>query len=202
MSVVRANRVAVLAAGAALALAVGFLRLRGMPVLFGAGLVYFGTLAMLWPKRKPRKQRKTVLPKGVRKADFLRVDAGLTESVQLLRDHARIGSHREAVLFRRIADLVERIREHLHGNPAHLSVIHRFTRHGLARLIQMVTDYADLKRRVLPEHQMRLHKVLSQMETFIPALERIDRACVENDLDQLEISVEVMAEQLDRSRFS
>ena len=105
------------------------------------------------------------------------------------------------MLFRRIADLVERIREHLHGNPVHLRIIERFARHGLVRLIQMVTDYADLKRRALPEHQLRLHKVLSQMEAFIPALERIDRACVENALDALEISVEVMAEQAGRARF-
>lgn len=198
MSVVRANRVAAVTAGVALALAIGFLRLRGMPVLVGAGAVYLSTLVMLWPKRK---RQKTVLPKGVRKADFLRVDAGLAASVELLRDHARIGSHREAALFRQIADLVERIHDHLHGNPAHLRVIQRFVRHGLARLIQMVTDYADLKRRALPEHQLRLHKVLTQMEAFIPALQRIDRACVENDLSALEISVEVMAEQVGKARF-
>ena len=182
MSAVRANRVAAVAAGVALAVAIGFLRLRGMPVLIGAGVVYMGTLAMLWPQQK---QRKTVLPKGVRKSDFTRVDTALNTSIDLLRDHARIGSHREALLFRRIADLVARIRDHLHGNPTHLGIIQRFTKHGLARLIQMVTDYADLKRRALPEHQMRLHKVLSQMEGFIPALERIDKACIENDLDQL-----------------
>ena len=199
MSAVRANRVAAVAAGVALAVAIGFLRLRGLPVLIGAGVIYMGTLAMLWPKRR---QSKTVLPKGIRKSDFQSVDRALTTSIQLLRDHARIGSHREALLFRKIADLVTRIRDHLHGNPTHLGIIQRFARHGLARLIQMITDYVDLKRRALPEHQTRLHKILTQMEAFIPALERIDKACIENDLDQLEISVEVMAEQIDRSRFT
>ena len=199
MSAVRANRVAVVAAGVAFAVAVGFLRLRGLPVVFGAGVVYLGTLAMLWPKRK---KHETVLPKGVRRADFTRVETALTTSIELLRQHAQSGSHREALLFRKIADLVTRIRDHLHGNPTHLRIIQRFAKHGLARLIQMVTDYTDLKRRALPEHQMRLHKVLSQMEAFIPALERIDKACIENDLDQLEISVEVMTEQIDRSRFT
>lgn len=198
MSVVRANRVAAVAAGVTLAVAIGFLRLRGLPVLFGAGIVYLGTLAMLWPARKPRK---TVLPKGIRKSEFMGVDSALTASIGLLRDHARIGSHREAMLFRRIADLVERVREHLHGNPAHLGAIQRFTRHGLARLIQMVTDYADLKRRALPEHRPRLNEVLANMESFIPALQRIDRACVENDLNALEVSVEVMAEQVAKARF-
>ena len=199
MSAVRANRVAAVAAGIALAVAIGFLRLRGLPVLIGAGVVYLGTLAMLWPKRR---QQKTVLPSGIRKADFQSVESMLATSILALRDHATNGTHREALLFRKIADLVTRIRDHLHGNPAHLSIIQRFAKHGLARLIQMVTDYTDLKRRALPEHQMRLKSILTQMEAFIPALERIDKACIENDLDQLEISVEVMAEQIDRSRFT
>ncbi|MEL7154040.1 MAG: hypothetical protein AAFN51_09690, partial [Pseudomonadota bacterium] len=91
---------------------------------------------------------------------------------------------------------------HLRANPSHLSVIHRFTRQGLARVIQMVTDYVELKQRALPEHRERLDQILAQMETFLPALESIDKACLENDLDALEVSVEVMSEQIDKSRFS
>ena len=199
MSISRANKAAAVAAGIAFVVVTGFLRLRGLPMLIAPGIVYLGTLAMLWPRRRPRK---TVLPKGIRKGDFLRVDEGLQSSIELLRDHARIGTFREAALFREIADLVERIRRHLHGNPAHLPVIQRFTRHGLAWLIQMVTDYADLKQRALPEHRERLEGVLTQLEGLIPALQKIDRACIENDLNALEISVEVLSELADRSRFN
>ena len=199
MSISRANKAAAVAAGIVFVIGVGMLRLRGLPMLIAPGMVYLGTLAMLWPRPK---RRKTVLPKGIRKDDFLRADEGLQSSIELLRDHARIGTFREAALFREIAELVERIRRHLHGNPAHLPVIQRFARHGLARLIQMVTDYADLKQRALPEHRGRLDAVLEHMERLIPALQKIDRACVENDLSALEISVEVLSEQADRSRFN
>ncbi|MEM7212526.1 MAG: 5-bromo-4-chloroindolyl phosphate hydrolysis family protein [Pseudomonadota bacterium] len=201
MSVVRANRVAAIATGVAVALAIGFLRLRGIPILIGAGVVYLGTLAMLWPLRQRRQPRRVVLPKEIRKRDFERVDKALGDAGALLRDHARLGSPREARMFHDAADLVMRIRDHLHGNPAHLPAIKRFIRHGLARLIQMVTDYTDLKQRALPEHATRLSAVLEQMEEILPALRRIDRACIENDLSALEISVDVMAEQAGRSRF-
>ena len=40
------------------------------------------------------------------------------------------------------------------------------------------------------------------MEDLIPALQKIDRACVENDLSALEISVEVLTKLADRSRFN
>lgn len=199
MSLSRANKAAAIAAGVTFVIALGVLRLRGLPMLIAPGMVYLGTLAMLWPRPK---RRPTVLPKGVPKDDFLRVDEALQSSIDLLRDHARIGTFREAALFREVADLVERILKHLHGNPAHLPAIQRFTRHGLARMIQMVTDYADLKQRALPEHRERLDGVLKHMEGLIPALQKIDRACVENDLSALEISVEVLSEQADRSRFN
>lgn len=86
MSVVRANRTAAIAAGVTIAFAIAFLRLRGLPILIGAGAVYLGTLAMLWPQRK---REKIVLPKGIRKRDFDRVDNALQSSVDLLRGHAR-----------------------------------------------------------------------------------------------------------------
>lgn len=199
MTISRANKAAAVAAGIAFVIGMGVLRLRGVPMLVAPGMVYLGTLAMLWPRRK---RQKTVLPKGVRKDDFLCVDEGLRSSIELLRDHARIGTFREASLFREVAELVERIRKHLHGNPAHLPVIRRFARHGLAWMIQMVTDYADLKQRALPEHRPRLDAVLANMENLIPSLQKIDRACLENDLDALEISVEVLTELADRSRFN
>ena len=194
-----ANGIAAIAAGVATIAAIFFFRMRGIPVLAGAGVVYLGTLVMLWPKPGVPQ---IVLPKGIRKADFKGVETALEEAGKLLGGHARLGSHRERALFERMSALTDRILSHLRANPSHLGVIQRFTRHGLARLIQMVTDYAELKQRALPEHRDRLDGILVQMETFLPALERIDRACVENDLDALEISVEVMSEQMDNSRFS
>lgn len=197
MSLVRASRLAAIAAGVAVALGIAFLRLRGLPVLLGGGVVYLGTLAMLWPRRA----KPVPLPDGIARRDFDRVDAALNAAGKLMREHARLGTVREEMLFREIGDLIARIRGHLRGNPAHLPVIQRFTRHGMARLIQMVTDYADLKRRALPEHRDRLAAVLANMEEILPSLQRIDRACLENDLSALEISVEILAEQAGRARF-
>ncbi|MGD1924246.1 MAG: 5-bromo-4-chloroindolyl phosphate hydrolysis family protein [Paracoccaceae bacterium] len=188
-----ANRIAMIMAGVAVALSVGFLRLRGVPILLGAGVVYLGTLAMLWPRRKPAKP--VVLPEGVDKGAFSNAEKALAQATELLRNHATLSHGSEAALFTRMAKLVDRINTHLRGNPLHLTVIQRFIRHGLAHLIQMVTDYADLKRRALPEHQARLAQVLEQIEALVPMLEAIDRACIERDLASLEVSVEVMAQR-------
>ncbi|MEM9063394.1 MAG: 5-bromo-4-chloroindolyl phosphate hydrolysis family protein [Pseudomonadota bacterium] len=188
-----ANRIAMVAAGVAVALSFGFLRLRGVPILLGAGVVYVGTLAMFWPRRK--RSKPVVLPEGVDKTAFAQAEQALAQAAELLNSHARLSHGSEAALFTRMATLVGRIHTHLRGNPLHLAVIQRFIRHGLAHLIQMVTDFADLKRRALPEHEPRLTQIFEQIEALVPMLEAIDRACIERDLAALEVSVEVMAER-------
>ena len=45
-----------------------------------------------------------------------------------------------------------------------------------------------------------LDRVNDERSAFFAALEKVDRACLENDLDALQISVEVLNEQLDRKR--
>src|SRR5690606_29741908 len=103
-------------------------------------------------------------------------------------------------LIRRMADQVEAIRTHHEANPAHVPRTRIFVRHTLGRMVAAVAGYVDLAGRVRPEGDGRLAEIRRRLEGFVPVLERIDRACVENDLMELEISVEVLDEQLGRDR--
>jgi hypothetical protein len=72
-------------------------------------------------------------------------------------------------------------------------------------MVAAVAGYVDLARRAgpgrdpdarRPDSEDRLAEVSRRLRGFVPALEKIDRACVEDDLLALEISVEVLDEQL------
>jgi hypothetical protein len=70
-------------------------------------------------------------------------------------------------------------------------------------MVAAVAGYVDLARRARPAagdpaQEERLAGISRRLAGFLPALERIDRACLEDDLMALEISVEVLDEQLGR----
>lgn len=190
-----ANRIAAAAAAGILIFAFGYLRLRSWVPLAGALIVYVSFLWMLWPRRDPVVQ---VLPEGISAEEYRRARARLQSAAQKLRRFAVDSDMYDKRMFREMADLMDTLCDHVQRNPMHLRTARRFFRHALDRMIRHVSDYMDLLRRDLPEHRGRLHALSEQMENFVIALRDVDRACLENDLTALEISVEVLNEQLDR----
>ena len=103
-------------------------------------------------------------------------------------------------LFTRMADLMGRLRDHHIQNPDHARVTDKFRKHVIGRMVDSVAGYVRLATQAGPEQKERLAAISSQLEEFVPVLEKIDRACLDNDITALEINVEVLNEQLDRRR--
>lgn len=101
-------------------------------------------------------------------------------------------------LFEHMALLMQRLARHHRLNPDHAPRTQRFRRHVVGRMVEAVAAYVELTRRATPEQRERLADISTRIEAFVPVLERIDQACVENDLTALEVNVEVLNEQLDR----
>lgn len=176
-------------------------RLRGWLPFIGGALAYAG---LLWALRRgpesslPEPERQVALPDGMARADHDAALASLASAaseLQALADNAPAG---DRARLRHMAALIETIREHHIANPAHLSHTRIFVRHTLGRMIGAVAGYVDLANRARPEDDDRLAGIRQRLDGFIPVLERIERACFENDLMALEISVEVLDEQLGR----
>ena len=83
-------------------------------------------------------------------------------------------------------------------NPDHVRLTAKFRRHVVGRMVGSVKSYVELARRAGRDQKARLAAISTQLEEFVPVLEKIDRACLENDLTALEINVEVLNEQLNR----
>lgn len=174
------------------------LRLRSWLPFVGAALTY---LALLWALRpRPQPTRPVALPDGISRADHDAAIETLAKAARELRGLAADAPAGDMAMIRRMADLVEAIRAHHEANPAHLPRTRIFVRHTLGRMVAAVAGYVDLARRAGPGGDERLAEVSRRLYGFLPVLERIDRACIENDLMELEISVEVLDEQLGRDR--
>ena len=122
----------------------------------------------------------------------------LDQAADQMQALARRAGAADSPLFARMADLLGTIRDHHTANPDHAARTRRFRKHVIGRMIQSVSDYLDLSERAGSAQQDRLADVSRQLEAFVPALEKIDRACLENDLTALEINVEVLGDQIDR----
>jgi hypothetical protein len=168
------------------------------------------------------------LPEGVGRDDHRAALDTLARARRELEALAAGAPPADAPTVRRMAALVDAIRRHHEANPGHVPRTRPFLRHALPRMVAAVAGYVDLARRARPApgnsapdnsapdnsapdgpapdgparggngHDDRLAEIARRIEGFVPALERIDRACLEDDLLALEITVEVLNEQLGR----
>lgn len=174
------------------------LRWRGMFPVIAAGVTYMGLLWAMRPERAP--PRREPLPDGVSREDYEAAVEALAAAERDLRMLAGAAPREEAPAVRRMGELVGAIRRHHEANPAHVLRTRAFVRHTLGRMVAAVAGYVDLAQRAGPERDERLGEVARRIEGFVPVLERLDQACIDNDLMALEISVEVLDEQLGRDR--
>ena len=193
----RANLVALAGAVGVFLLMVLLLKLRNwMPLVVGL-VTYLLLLSTFWPRRKGRR---APLPEGVDGEEFTLAMERLSIGAKRLRREVQDAPAKDRPLIAEMADLIDRIRDHHEANPAHFTLTRRFIRHALSRMIEAVIDYVALCQRAGPDQKDRMDEIAAELQSFVPALEKVDRACLENDLDALQISVEVLNEQLDRKR--
>lgn len=192
----RTQTIAAIGALAALLVLMIGLRLRGWPPFILAALTY---AALLWAlQRQPEKARPVTLPDNISRTDYDQALAALEIAARDLRGLADRAPTSDQARLRHMAALIGTIRKHHLANPAHLSRTRILVRHTLPRIVAAIASYVDLSSRALAQDKARLAAIRERLDGFIPVLEQIERACLNHDLMALEISVEVLDEQLNR----
>lgn len=194
----RAKIIAAVSAIAVFLVMILLFRMRNWMPFVAAAAVYAGVFLGTWPLH--RKRRRIAMPEGVKREDFELALGSMTDAIGRFREAARDGLAVDRPMFKRMAKLVKSIRTHHEANPLHVQRTRTFVRNTLPRISDAIGTYLDLRTRAGTDHYGRLSDVSRQMQDFVPVLEKIDRACVENDVMALEINVEVLNEQLDRDR--
>lgn len=192
----RAQMIAAIGALAVFLVLLIGLRLRGWPPFTIAALAY---AALLWSlQRRPEDTARPPLPDGISRLDHDAAIAALSDAVRELNALAERAPKTDRPRLRHMSTTIEAIRKHHLANPGHLLRTRIFVRHTLPRMVAAIAGYIDLANRARPEDEARLAAIRQRLDGFIPVLEQIERACLDHDLMALEISVEVLDEQLGR----
>ncbi|MEO1331388.1 MAG: 5-bromo-4-chloroindolyl phosphate hydrolysis family protein [Pseudomonadota bacterium] len=182
-------------AAAALAFLAAFFGLSLIaPVAVGAALIVYVALLLLVRRTPPPDA--VILADGVSEADL----SAALEAIETAADRLRAADARapasDAGLFARMAEILRRIRGHHARDPKDLRHTKRFLRHDLPRLVETSEAYVDLANRAGPSEADRLAQLSTRIGGFVPALERIEQACLENDFHKLDVETDVLSRQL------
>lgn len=135
---------------------------------------------------------------GIAEKDIRDAIDRLTAAASRLRAATLKARGPEKTTFRRMAELVEAIRGHHITDRRDFRHTRPFIRGSLERMVASVEGYVELDAKARGENRERLAEVRERIEGFVPALEKIDQACLENDFMALEVQVEVLSDQLER----
>lgn len=173
---------------------------RGHPAvpLIAAGSVWVFLTVLFWKSSEPDAREAPVTAST---PEVAAAAAQFEAAAHRLRSLARRAPAADAILFDHMAGLTDRLRAHHLAVPSHAARTARFRRHALDRMVGIVADYVDLVHRS-GGHQTgsdqgdRLAALSRQLDGFVPILERLDRACLDNDLTTVEIELSALETQL------
>ena len=184
-----------IAVGAALLVLLGLLILLKMRNFFPF-VAAMATFLIVWLALLPgpKSSKTTARREGEDERAIGELDSAAKRLDQLSRD----APAPDQPLFQHMSGLLAGIRDQHMKNPSHAELTRKFRKHVVGRMVDAVQSYVELASRAGRDQKDRLTAISTQLEGFVPVLEKIDRACLENDLMALEINVEVLNDQLNR----
>lgn len=155
----------------------------------------YGALLLVIARRPPPAE--VVVADRVSEADLLAALKALAEAARRIDvAAARAGDADRAVLQRLAAEL-HRLRDQIAADPQDLRAARRLVGVYLSDMVRVVESYVALSGRAAGDQAERLQRIGSALPGFVGALERINRACLENDFLALEVESQTLGEQLE-----
>jgi hypothetical protein len=130
--------------------------------------------------------------------------AALNQAVQDCFDAARILRNASkasridattAVALERMAQMIEAIGNNYQQDARDFKHSRSFITHYLPKIQELVSDYVALSERTVSAHsQARLGQVGNTIRGYLPHIETIHEACLDNDFDKLELETAVLGD--------
>ncbi|MEZ5452922.1 MAG: 5-bromo-4-chloroindolyl phosphate hydrolysis family protein [Thiothrix sp.] len=100
-----------------------------------------------------------------------------------------------AVALERMAQLVEDIGNNYREDARDLKHSRNFTNYYLPKILELVKDYVALSNRTVTDSaQQRLQQVGGVIRGYLPNVQTIHNACLENDFEKLELETSVLGD--------
>lgn len=160
-----------------------------------AALVFVAVLLIV--ERKP-DANEVILTGRTTEADIREAGKIMAHAVKRLETAAdRLGDGKDDTI-QAMLDHLRSIRSQVLADPEDYRRARRFITSYLAHMVDTVEQFAELSAKSRGRHETRLAPLSTMIEDFVPALEKIDTACLENDFAGLEAQVEALAAQMKR----
>ncbi|MDP5219028.1 5-bromo-4-chloroindolyl phosphate hydrolysis family protein [Ruegeria sp. 2205SS24-7] len=165
-------------------------------VALAGALLVFGAM-LLVIRQKPNFSELLVSPR-TSEADIREAGRIMSRASERLAKTAPRLPDADQSIVNAISAHVESIRNQVISDPEDYRRARRFITSYLENMVETVERYADLAEKSRGRHEDRLAPLSERIRAFVPALERIDTACLENDFLALETQVEALAAQMKR----
>lgn len=178
-----------------------------LALFFGAGLVWWLALALgaavygaalLLIRRRQGLDEITLSARGVTAADIQVAGEALEDAARRLARAAESAPRQDRAAIAEMGETVALIRQSILEDPEDYRAARRFVLVHLPTIVRTVESYVKLSAEARGDVVQRLADLSDRIRGFGPVVERIHRACVENNLRALEIEVAVLSDQLER----
>jgi 5-bromo-4-chloroindolyl phosphate hydrolysis protein len=162
----------------------------------GLAAVTYGALLLLIPRRRPLNE--VMLTDQVSAADIARATDGLTNAAYRLNEAAKIAPPADRAGLADMSKHLSSIRELIKSDPKDYRQTKQFISYFLPLIVTTVESYVGLAKLAQGENAERLAELGSMIKGFVPVVQKIDQACIENDFTALEAQVSALQFQLKR----
>jgi hypothetical protein len=159
-------------------------------------VVVYLALLLLIGRRPPLDE--VMLSTRVSAADVRQASAALAASARRLEAAAETAPEADRKEIRKMVGHIGSIRAQIEQEPEDFRRARRFVTNYLPHMVETVESYVSLAGRAKGQQAERLGPIRDRIRDFLPALERIDAACLENDFAELEAQVDALAIQMKR----
>jgi hypothetical protein len=177
-----------------------------LALFLGAGLVWwlalglagltYAAMLLLIPRRKPLDE--VMLTDQVSAQDIIRATDALTNAAFRLNEAAKAAPVTDRAGLQDMSRHLSSIRELIKADPRDYRQTKQFISYFLPLIVTTVESYVGLAKLAQGDNSARLAELGSMIKGFIPVVQKIDQACIENDFAALEAQVSALQFQLKR----
>lgn len=160
-----------------------------------AVMVYFALLLVI-PRRKPLDE--VMVGDQVSAADIARATDALTNAAYRMNEAAKTAPLIDRMGLQDMSKHLSSIRELIKADPKDYRQTKQFISYFLPLIVTTVESYVGLAKLADGVNADRVAELGSMIKGFVPVVQKIDQACIENDFVALEAQVSALQFQLKR----
>ena len=160
-----------------------------------AALVYFALLLVI-PRRKLLNE--VMLTDEVSAADVARATDALTNAAYRMNEAAKVAPAADRDGLTDMSKHLTSIRELIKADPKDYRQTRQFISFFLPQIVTTVEAYVSLAKLAQGGNAARLAELGGTIKGFVPVVQKIDQACLDNDFAALEAQVFALQFQLKR----